>query len=206
MTKVYPGLVNLNGNLLCSIDVETTGRRAGYHEIIQIAIVPLNSDLRPLDTVAPFYRTMRPEYPSRQEKGAGYVHGLDLNELILHFPSSETIKKDFRNWMSKLDLPFSKQLTPMAHNWSFEHGFLTAWLGVDYMTEVFHPHARDGMRFALAINDQAAFAGHAAPFNRVGLGSLCHELGVTNEKPHDALHDALAEAEVYRALLHFDLF
>jgi DNA polymerase III epsilon subunit-like protein len=60
MTKTYGGLVHLNGNLLASVDLETTGKRAGYHEPIQIAVVPLNSDLRPLDGVRPFYSTIKP--------------------------------------------------------------------------------------------------------------------------------------------------
>jgi DNA polymerase III epsilon subunit-like protein len=41
----------LNGNLLASIDLETTGLQAGYHEPIQIAVAPLNSDIRPLEGV-----------------------------------------------------------------------------------------------------------------------------------------------------------
>ena len=51
------------------------------------------------------------------------------------------------------------------------------------------------------MNDHAAFAGEKLPFNKVGLGSLCNKFNVTNESPHDALSDALAEAEVYRAMV-----
>lgn len=50
------------------------------------------------------------------------------------------------------------------------------------------------------MNDRAAFAGQEVPFARVGLQSLCNRLGVVNQRPHDALADSLAEAEVYRAL------
>jgi hypothetical protein len=53
--KVYPGLVHLNGHLLAAIDLETTGTRPGYHEIIQIACVPLDSDIKPLAGATPFY-------------------------------------------------------------------------------------------------------------------------------------------------------
>ena len=38
---------HLNGNLLCSVDTETTGLRAGYHELIQLGVVPLDGDLKP---------------------------------------------------------------------------------------------------------------------------------------------------------------
>ena len=31
MPSIYSGLVHINGNLLASVDLETTGRRPGYH-------------------------------------------------------------------------------------------------------------------------------------------------------------------------------
>jgi DNA polymerase III epsilon subunit-like protein len=205
MTKTYSGLVNLNGNMMAAIDYETTGKRPGYHEIIQIGIVPLNSDLRPITDIRPFYTTVKPEHPGRQEKGAGYVHGLDINELVLHAPEPGRVKDLLVEWFNRLELPFGKKLTPLAQNWPFECGFTKAWLGVELTDELFHSHARDSMQLALNLNDRAAFAGAQIPFARVGLTSLCRKLGITNDRPHDALHDAFAEAEVYRALLHFEI-
>ena len=69
----------MNGNLLASIDLETTGLQAAYHEPIQIAIVPLNSDIRPWKASARSTRTIRPEHPERQER-AGYVHGIKMED------------------------------------------------------------------------------------------------------------------------------
>jgi DNA polymerase III epsilon subunit-like protein len=61
------------------------------------------------------------------------------------------------------------------------------------------------MLYAVALNDKASFAGEPIPFSRVGLTSLCRKLNITNDRPHDALCDAIAEAELYRTLLHIDL-
>jgi len=205
MVKTYSGLVHLNGSVLASVDLETTGRRAGYHEIIQIAVVPLNSDLRPAEGIKPFYTTVRPEHPERQERGAAYVHGININELILNAPESGKVKDLLVEWFERLDLPVGKNLVPLAHNWAFEASFLTAWLGIEQTGYIFHSHARDSMLYALSLNDRAAFKGEKAPFNRVSLGSLCKHFGVPNEAAHDAMNDALAEAEVYRAILHLDL-
>jgi DNA polymerase III epsilon subunit-like protein len=192
--------------MMAAIDYETTGRRPGYHEIIQIGIVPLNSNLRPMQGLRPFYTTVKPEYPERQERGAGFVHGLDINELVLHAPESGRVKDLLVEWFNSLELPFGKTLTPLACNWAFESSFTKAWLGVDDMDKIFHSHFRDVMEAAILTNDRAAFAGAEIPFARVGLKSLCRKLGVTNQRPHDALHDALAEAEVYRALCHYEVF
>lgn len=206
MPNIYNGLVALNGNLLASIDLETTGRRPNRHEIIQIAVVPLDSDIRPLKDVRPFYHNIRPLHPERAEREASQIHGLKLEDLILHAPHPGKVADLLREWWERLDLPAGRTLVPLAHNWVFESAFLTAWLGIDEKQTLFHSHARDAFLLALSMNDRAAFAGEKLPFNKVGLGSLCNKFHVTNETPHDALSDALAEAEVYRTMVTMDLF
>jgi DNA polymerase III epsilon subunit-like protein len=194
--------MNLNGNLLAAVDFETTGRRPGYHEIIQIAIVPLDSEIRPLP-MRPFYMNIKPKYPTRIERGAYHVHGLHIADLLLNAPEQERVQDLLIEWVDRLELPFGKVLVPLVQNWAFESSFLKAWLGVDLTDKLFHSHARDPMLFAVALNDRAAFMGEEAPFNKVGLGSLCNKLNVVNQNAHDALADCIAAAEVYRNLLLF---
>jgi DNA polymerase III epsilon subunit-like protein len=124
-----------------------------------------------------------------------------MEELLLNAPEQDKVKDLFVEWFESLDLPFKKSLVPMAHNWAFESSWLKEWLGVTLFDDIWFSHARDGMLLAIAINDRAAMRGEPLPFNRVGLGSLCHKFNVVNAAAHDALADALAEAEVYRALL-----
>lgn len=202
--KNYPGLVNLDGNLLAAVDLETTGTQPGFHEIIQIAIVPLNSDLRPATGVRPFYTHVRPLHPEREEPSATQKHKIKMSELCLHSPDPDRVADLLVEWFERLELPFKKKLVPLAHNWAFESSFLKAWLGVPMVDDMFHSHARDGMAYAVMLNDKAAFRGEVPVFDRVGLGPLCNKLGIVNTNPHDALADCLAEAEVYRALLMMD--
>lgn len=204
--KTYSALPHLNGNLLCAVDIETTGNRPGYHEAIQIAVVPLNSDLRPLKGVRAFYTDIKPQYIERADHRATSVHQLNLEELSLFAPTHDKVVDMFVEWFHNLDLPFEKQIVPLAHNWAFEASHLKAWWGVSLLEKVFHPHPRDAMLLALSMNDRAVFKGEKAPFNRVGLGSLCNVFNIHNPKAHDAYHDCLAEAEVYRCLLLMDQF
>jgi DNA polymerase III epsilon subunit-like protein len=199
--QTYPGLLHLNGNLLVSVDLETTGRQPDHHEIIQIACVPLGPDLKPAQGLMPFYTEIKPDFPERAEKQAMWKHNIPMEQVLLHAPSQDKVRDLFVEWFERLDLPFKKSLVPMAHNWAFEASFLKAWMGVQLFEEIWYSHARDGMLLAIAINDKAAFRGEAIPFNRVGLGSLCNKFNIVNPNAHDALADALAEAEVYRALL-----
>lgn len=198
---VYPGLVHLNGCLMAAVDLETTGTRPGYHEIIQIAVVPLDSNFEPLADVRPFYTHVKPKHPERESAGAKNKHKIPMTELLLNAPESEQVADWLFEWYEALKLPFKKCLVPLAHNWAFESSFLKAWLGVEQTDLIFHSHARDGMLYAIGLNDKAAFAGEPVPFPRVGLGAMCAKLGIVNHNPHDALADCLAEAKVYHALL-----
>ena len=199
--QTYPGLLHLNGNLLVSVDLETTGRQPGFHEVVQIACVPLGPDLKPSPRLAPFYTEIKPDFPERAEKQAMCKHGISMEQLLLHAPSQDKVRDLLVEWFERLDLPFKKSLVPMAHNWAFEASFLKAWMGIPLFEEMWFSHARDGMLLAIAVNDKAAFRGEVIPFGSVGLGSLCNKFNVVNANAHDALADALAEAEVYRALL-----
>lgn len=204
--KTYNGLVHLNGNLMVSMDFETTGLEAGYHEIVQIGIVPLNADLQPSKEIRPFYHNLAPKHAERASGIAGRVHGLDLADLMLNALSSERVADLLVDWCEALELPRDKILMPLGFNWEFEASHGKAWLGQELFNQIFHGHARDGMRLAISMNDRASFAGETIPFQYVSLKSICKYFGIVNETPHDALSDALTEAKAYRALLHHGLF
>jgi DNA polymerase III alpha subunit (gram-positive type) len=194
-------LVNLKGNLLCAVDVETTGRMAGYHEVIQIGVQPLTSEITPMKDVMPFYINIAPDHPEREEKSATRVHGLNIADLVENAPSQWKAADLFDEWFQKLKLPFGKQLVPLAHNYPFERGFLTHWLGMETFNQIWHFHPRDTMLFAVSINDACAYHGKRPPYDYVGLGSMCAKYGITIDNAHDALCDARAEAELYKRML-----
>jgi len=201
MSKIYPGMTHLTGSLLAAIDFETTGRRPGYHEIIQIAILPLDHELQVNTDVPTFYLNIRPDYPERCEKGAFYVHGIDLDMLQLHAPSQDRAIDLLCDWFNQLDLPQNRVVVPLAHNWAFESAFLKGWLGPALVDQMFHSHGRDSMTMAAAINDKAFFKGEKLIFPKLGLVPLCAQLGIPYENAHDALADCQATAELYRRLL-----
>jgi DNA polymerase III epsilon subunit-like protein len=205
MPTYHTGLAHLNGNVMCAIDIETTGRMAGYHEIIQIAVQPLDSMLEPMNGIRPFYTTIAPEYPERAEGEAQAVHGLNLQELKSSSLDQWRVADLFDEWLEGLNLPYRKSLVPLAHNWAFEAGFLKSWLGIDSMNEIFHPHPRDSMLLAISINDRSVMQGDLPIYPSVSLTAMCKQLGIQVIHAHDALSDALAEAKLYQTLLRLPL-
>jgi DNA polymerase-3 subunit epsilon len=189
---------HLYGNIIASVDVETTGLVPGKNEIIQIAVVLLDNLLLPTNNV--FYTNIRPNHPDRLDPHSLAINGLGLDTL-LEAPSQFRALDLFLEWIESLHLPLGRKLIPLAHNYLFEHGFLSAWMGPKCFDSVFHYHPRDAMMCALAMKDQLGLAGKQAPFKGVGLAELCKVYGITNDKEHDALADAIAEAHLYRTLL-----
>ncbi len=194
-------LPHLNGNPLAAIDVETTGRCGGYHEIVQIAIVPLAMDLEIAKYVRPFYQNMRPMYPERVEPRAVGMRNVSVDDLLMNAPEPERVLDYLIEWYARLPLGHGRKLTPLAHNWAFDSSFLIPWLGPDLYTSLFYPLPRDTMNFASSLNDRAVMAGYVAPFKSVNLGALCRQFGVVNDNEHNALADAIATAKLYQAMM-----
>ncbi len=193
-------LVHFNGNLLSAVDVETTGSDPFVHEVVQIAVVPADTN------ITPFTRFIAPENPDVFDPYAMRSHGIDMEWLVAYGTPRAQACEDLLDWFAKLELPFRRRLIPIAHNWPFESMMLTKLLGVTVKEELFSSVARDTMLMALHIQDRAAAQGRDVPFGKVSLGAMTEYFKIVNEKPHDAYYDCVAEIELYKALLHYEEF
>ncbi len=194
-------LTNLDGNPLVALDIETTGPEGGYHEIIQIALVPLDINMDPAPGVLPFYVNIAPQYPERCDSNAMRVHGITLDDLLLTGASPSQAAEWLHNYFTGLPLAWGRRMTPLAANWAFERSFLVPWLGNDLLNEYFHHHPRDTMAMGIGLNDQAAMLGHSPPFPYLSLGAMCKRFGIEINGAHDALADTLATAKLYKAMM-----
>lgn len=200
-------MVHWNGNQLCAIDCETTGFDAHFHELIQIAIVPLDSNIQIRKDVQPFNIELIPDHPERADAQATEVHRLKMADLCANGFDREAAKDLLEAWIDKLGLPLNKggvnrcKIIPLGQNYAFDMGFIKRWLGVDFYQELFHYHYKDTMIAAAYLNDAAAMQAEDVPYSKIGLKWLCNKLNVQLDRHHDALADAVATAEVYRRLL-----
>lgn len=196
---------HLNGNILCVIDTETTGLIAGFHDIIQVAVVPLGPDLRPLKeingvTLVPFYMDLKPKRPENAVPEALRKNGRNLADLLANGMEPFKAADLFEEWVLRLNLPFRKKIVPLGQNYGFDKNFLIDWLGHETYSQFFDYHCRDTSTIANFLNDRAAFQMEAAPFPKINLAYLASQLGIAHDRAHDALGDCLVTAEVYRRM------
>ena len=196
-------MLTCNGNVLAALDLETTGLLDGYHDIVQVAVVPLDHNLDPVD-ISPFYMNVKPDHPERAYPRAMEVNGLDM-DMLMTCPNKFQVADCFDEWFETLGLPADKKLIYLTQNAPFDIPFMKQWLGILGFEKYFHRRGRDTMFLAAGMNDQAAWKNKPIPFNRVGLKDLCEKLGVTLDGHHDALCDCIATARVYRELLRYEI-
>lgn len=194
-------MMHLNGNLLCAVDVETTGLIPGHHDIWQVAILPLDSFIKPLTTVLPFYMNMKIRCPEHIEPKAIKLPREDFARsqqcAIEPFSCADLLDE----WFNRLRLPIHKKIIPLAQNWPFDRSFLIEWLGILSFEHIFNPVFRDTMVAAAFDSDLSDFKSEPILFTQHNLPFISTRLGVKNLKPHDALQDAITTAECYRRML-----
>ncbi len=195
-----------NGNQVCVMDVETTGLDPNWHEMIQICILPLDSDLKPRQDVAPFYINLKPDNPERADPKALKINGLKLAEIAVSGYDREKARDLLEAWVAQLKLPAtkwgtSKKIIPLGQNYPFDRSFIQAWLGNEEYNQYFDYHNRDTMCAALYLNDRAAMHGESVPFPKVNLKYLASQLKIQHDRGHDSLQDCVVTAKVYRAMV-----
>lgn len=195
------GMIHLNGNLLCAIDTETTGLQPGHSEIYQIAVLPLDSDIKPLKNVIPFYMDTKIIYPDRIDKKAIKMPKEEFARRQQRAVEPFTCADMFDAWFDRLNLAIYKKICPLAQNWPFDRAFIVEWLGVDSFEYLFSPLYRDTMVAAAFHSDTCDFKGEKILYTQYNLQFLCNKMGIKNQKPHDALQDCVATAEVYRRMI-----
>lgn len=191
-------MLHMNGHLLCAVDVETTGREVGTHDIVEIAIVPLNHLIEPYKKYRPFHMKLKPKRPENVDNRALGKSGLKLADLILDGFDPWKAADYLEEWFNRLNLPIRHNLVPLAHNWPFDRDFIKEWLGPLTFEYIFHGHYRDTMQIASFLNDRAYDKKEPYVYAKIGLEALCLRMGIENKMPHRALYDCLATAEIYK--------
>jgi DNA polymerase III epsilon subunit-like protein len=197
-------LENLNGNVICAIDTETTGLSPGHHDIIEVAVVPLDANLDPMKDVIPFDTLIKPKRPQNVDPKAMAVNKIKLEDLEINGLDPWRAGDLFWEWFQKLQLAPGKKIVPLGKNWAFDAGFIKDWLQPQMFNDVFHHRVRELSAVINFFNDRAEFQqpGSKAPFPQQALGDVAARLELNFERQaHRAIDDALMCARVYKKLM-----
>jgi hypothetical protein len=198
-----------NGNVVCAIDIESTGPDPLVYEIVQLAILPLDGSYRPRKDICPLYINILPDNP--QVADPKYIKKKKYLKIATSGFTQEAAQEILYTWIQKLNLPQTKwgtpkRIYPLGHNYCHDRDFLIHWLGMENYDEFFGPRVLDTMTTALYLNDQASFHGNQVPYSKVDLSWLAKQHNVSIFGRHDALIDCKITAEVYRNMCKTGIF
>jgi DNA polymerase III alpha subunit (gram-positive type) len=194
---------HLNSNLLCVMDCETNGLDPDEHEMWQLCILPLDSNLEP-SRKFPFFNILmkidtsiidydiRVFSTNKQRIAQAQQVGFTQSEGAIQF----------LDWFDRLKLIPGKKIVPLGHNVKFDIGFVTRWLGQDAYEACFDYHVHDTFATIAYLNMQASFRNEPIPFPKWQLTGLASRLGISTEGAHDALIDCQITAKCYKQLMN----
>lgn len=162
---------------LVFLDVETTGTRPDFHEIIEIGIVPDD------DEGEPFCTKIRPIHPDRITDEAIAVNGYNPDE----WKGAPKIMEVYAEIATRLH-----DRVVCGHHVDFDLAFTKSWCG----ESSFQCHTIDTVTLAYA---------HLVPLGlgSVRLIDIASFLGIKPIRSHRALDDALTCRAVYREIMRW---
>jgi len=162
-------MIHLNRNMLAALAIKTTGPDAQKHEILEIAIIPLNENCKINKNVVPFNLMLKPEFPERSH------YNFD-NEFLMHVCAVGFDKYDaaemFEAWFQKLKLLERKKIMVLAHDWAAKRDFIKEWLQPSSFETHFDHRYRDPQAIGLYINDVFDRKTEPCPFPKVKLSYM----------------------------------
>jgi DNA polymerase III epsilon subunit-like protein len=175
------------------IDVETGGLKAGYHEILEMAIVFFNNDFSPIEGLK-FVSYIKPTRANVDLK-ALEVNRIDIDKISPSL-TPNLVRTGFLEW--KTSLFGNERIIPLGHNYAqFDQRFLEMFFTKDLYDSIFDYHYEDSMVLARALKAKGKLN-----VERTKLDVLAKHFNIINEKPHSAYFDALTCLAVYKNLIN----
>ena len=162
------------------VDVETSGLSTRRHRVLQVAVVTVDGDGVEIDR---WSSLVRPRHRWWFRLGPRHIHGLARVELRTAPPASTVVAELAR----RLD-----GSTFTAHNAGFDAAFLRRLAARDGTTLSLGPQLCT-LRLSRRLDPERQLSHR--------LADVTARYGIANERPHDALEDALATAAVLPHLL-----
>lgn len=197
-----PEAIHLLHHTPCALEVRTTGPLHNFHDIWEIAIIPLTHGFQPDKRVLPFHVLVKPRRPNNADFTKFKLE--DRTNLVKFGMDAYDAIYSFERWSRSFPRNLNKRFIPVTYDWAFVRPFIMDLFGANevgtpYAWDFFIPElARDLRIVANYFDDLAWFNSEPYPIKRPEqFGNLCTQMKVTWRTPHDALSTALATMECY---------
>lgn len=205
----------MNGNLLCSVAIRTTGIYPRHNELCEIAILPINEQLELSTAFLPYIMNIQPVRMENVNYEEIKQHKIADNNLDYRVFSTsremlrtcvmsgteETKAADLLvKWCEQNIKRFHlKKIIPLCYDWSFCRQFIEDWLGQKTFNLCFDQRVRDIHSAALFLNDRAGWRDDISyPFAKSNLRYICNKMHANHSDENNALADAVALITAYR--------
>ena len=172
---------------LAFIDIETTGLDRDTHEIIELAAVITRMKDGELIVIDQIDLKIQPKTIETAEPQALRINGYNEADWLFAVSLEDAMKE------------FAKKTEGaifVAHNLTFDYGFVETALKRTVTENKMHFHKLDTIALAFGIlhtNDD---------ISKLSLRALCEKYGIENKKAHSAFSDAYATYEVFKKLMN----
>lgn len=201
---------HLNDNVLCAIDIATTGKLPGFHDLIEVSIVPTHG-FEINKKILPFNMTIMPKRPENLGSINIRARSLVIKQNTTGAIDPYTAVTMFEHWYKKLELRTRKHIVPLAFAWHLQAPFLIDWFSssdegdiyfYDYFDRLYH---RDILAVANYWNDVAYCKSEHFPFTKQRLHLLAIKMGVPWVHPSTTLSRCFTIIEIYKKLMDLKL-
>jgi hypothetical protein len=197
---------HLNDNIVCAIDIMTSGNLPGFHDLVEISVVPTRG-LEIDKSIMPFNMHIIPKRPENLTKLKGAV----LKQYENHAVDPYTAMSMFEYWYEKLNLRHNKRIIPLSWAWQTKAPFLIDWCcSSDEGEPYFYDHFdkiifRDLLVVANYWNDFAYCKSEHFPFTKQRLHFVAQKLGVPWTRPSTTLTRCFTIIETYKKFMQLKL-
>jgi 3'-5' exoribonuclease-like protein len=186
-------------DLYFSGDIEADGPIPGRYSMLSFGLAVASrfdgSKFEPLDpSGATFYRELKP-ISNDVDPEALAVAGLDRDELVRDGTDPAEAMRAAAAWISKQAGDARPVLVgyPVVFDWLFLHWYFVRFLG------------ESPFGFSNALDMKTIYQQKArVPLDRAGRTDLPPELDSTQEHTHNALEDAVGQAEIFNRLFAWE--
>jgi DNA polymerase-3 subunit epsilon len=172
---------------LAFIDVETTGFDPAVAEIIELAVVIAKLKDGELVVTDQLDLKIRPERIEDADPAALRVNGYNEADWLFAVSLEEAMK---------IFAEKTSGAVFVAHNVTFDHGFISQAFKKTTIENKMHYHKLDTISIAFAVLHDSD------DINKLSLKALTEYYGIENKKAHSAFADTYATYELFKKMLN----